>query len=44
MSHSSARQRRGDAVLLGLRLTLLLCAAALAGVVAMSLWRVLAGG
>ncbi len=44
MSTTTARQKRGDAALLALRVTLLACAAGLAGVVGVSLWRLLAGG
>lgn len=44
MSSTTARQRRGEAALLALRLVLLSCAAGLTGVIGVSLWRLVAGG
>ena len=40
---TTARHRRGDAALLILRETLLACAAGLAGVIGISLWRLVSG-
>lgn len=44
MARMTAQQRGGDALLIGLHLTLILCAGALGAVVAMSLWRLAAAG
>lgn len=44
MSTTTARQRRGDAALLALRLVLLTCATGLAGAIGVSLWRIVTGG
>lgn len=43
MSTTTARQRRGEVALLGLRLTLIACVAGFAGAIGVTAWRLLVG-